>query len=249
MSNGNQVKKKGLSPLAWIGIGCGALLVIGGIAMVAGVGFLSFKAKEMVQDIEANPALATAKLIAFADDSLEVVDSSEADQTVTFLKNGEEVVVSFEDIENGNLSWTTSEGTFEVDASGAAEGGTVTINTPDGQSTYGTGSATDLPEWLILAPEAEDLQSSFQTTTNQVSTGAISFKSVDSIDDVKAFYEKELTDAGFEVSMSSYSAGDAAQHMVSGTKNDGQQTMNVVIGRQGADPTTVVIQYQGPSAQ
>lgn len=246
MSNGDQVKKKGLSPLAWVGIGCGLLLVIGGIATVAGIGFLGFKAKEMAADFEANPALSTAKLVAFADDSLEVVDSNEEEQTVTFLKDGKEVVLSFEDIENGNFSWTTEEGSFEINASDAAENGTVTITTPDGESSFGAGNAADVPKWIVLPPRHQDLESSYSATTDGVTTGAISVKSPDSVDDVKAFYQKELEDAGYEVSVGSFSTGGTRQDTVSGTRNNGEEMMNTVISSQGSEPTMVIIQYKGP---
>src|SRR5689334_16038358 len=63
--------KKGMGPLAWIGIGCGVILVIGVIAMFA-VGFF---VKRQVDKFEDNPAMAAATLAVKLNPDLELVSS------------------------------------------------------------------------------------------------------------------------------------------------------------------------------
>lgn len=248
MTQGPQTQKKGLSPLAWIAIGCGGLAVVGAIVAVIAFYFIGMKAKEMVEEIEKNPALATAKLIDLADPSIEITESDEAAQTVTFVKTetGEEFVISFEDIENGNLSWTTSEGSYGINTSEMKESGQVTYTTPEGEARLGTGSSADIPDWVLLPPNAFDVESSFSVTTADASTGAVSAKSRDSLDAVKAYYQTELEAAGYEVSLTSYSAGGQRQDIVSGTKDSGKQVLNAAISSQEGQAIQVIVQYQGP---
>lgn len=243
-----ETQKKGLSPLAWVGIGCGLLLVLGGIAVVAGVSFLGYKAKGLAEELEKNPTLVIAKGIDLADPSIELVDTNETDQTFTFKKTetGEEYTISFEDIENGNLSWTTPEGTFGIDTTEAQEGGKVTFSGPDGETVIGGGDAANIPDWVILPPKAFDVQNSFAMSNAESSAGTIGAKSEQTLDEVKEFYQKALEDAGYEVSLTSFSTGNTRQEIVTGTRDNGQQTLNAAISKEGTQPTAVFIQYQGP---
>lgn len=243
-------QKKGLHPLAWVGIGCGVLVLIGVVVMVAGGMFVAKKVQDVAEDFEKNPALMTAKGIALVNPDIDLVDSNEADQTVTFknVKTDEEFVISFEDIENGNLSWETSEGTFGIDASEVQDGGSVTFTGPDGETAqFGAGNAANIPDWVILPDSAYEAESSFSMTNNDVTTGAIAAKSPDSVDDVKAFYQKAMEDAGYEVSLTSMSSGGNRQEVISGTKEGGHRTLNAMVSQEGSEPVTVAVQYSGPA--
>src|SRR5690348_4180042 len=54
-----QPPKKGMGPLAWIGIGCGVIIVIGIIVMAAGAYLVKTRVVDPMRD---NPSLAAAKL-------------------------------------------------------------------------------------------------------------------------------------------------------------------------------------------
>ena len=51
-------KKKGLPPLAWVGIGCGALVVIALIVFAVGSWLVAKKVRDVAGEFEANPAMA-----------------------------------------------------------------------------------------------------------------------------------------------------------------------------------------------
>ncbi len=90
MTNGQHIQggpseRKGLSPVAWIAIGCAGILVLAGIATFVGGIFIFKKAKNVVQEMEDNPVLATAKLIAATNPDVELVAADEETQTVIFL--------------------------------------------------------------------------------------------------------------------------------------------------------------------
>ena len=52
--------QKGLGPLAWIGIGCGGIIVLIVIAVVVFVTLFGGKIKQFAKEMEKNPARATA---------------------------------------------------------------------------------------------------------------------------------------------------------------------------------------------
>lgn len=56
-------QKKGLGALAWVGIGCGGIIVLGIIIIVAGYAMFGDKAKQLVDDMQKNPARTTAALM------------------------------------------------------------------------------------------------------------------------------------------------------------------------------------------
>jgi hypothetical protein len=57
-------QKKGLGPLAWLGIGCGGIIILCVIAVVIGVGALGGNIKEWAEDFQKNPARVTATTMA-----------------------------------------------------------------------------------------------------------------------------------------------------------------------------------------
>ena len=126
MSNGTAgTGKKGLSPVAWIAIGCGGILIVGMIAVAGLVGWGFFKARELVEEFDGNPARAAAETMIKLNPELELIESDEDAGTVTFRneKTGEVATLNFEDIAQGRFTVSTDEGEFQVDGSGAAEGG------------------------------------------------------------------------------------------------------------------------------
>lgn len=77
-------QKKGLGPLAWLGIGCGALIVIVLIiAVIAGV-WLGPKAKQLGEEFQKNPTKATATtLVKVSMGTAEMVAEDDANKRYT----------------------------------------------------------------------------------------------------------------------------------------------------------------------
>lgn len=59
-------QKKGLGPLAWIGIGCGGIVVLSIIGFVIFGMMFGGKIKQFAEDAQKNPAKATASLMVSA---------------------------------------------------------------------------------------------------------------------------------------------------------------------------------------
>ena len=84
-------QKKGLGPLAWIGIGCGGLLVLGIIAFAVFAIVLAPKVKKFADEAEKNPTRAAASLmVTVSAGQMEMVVEDDANKryTVKQKQNG-----------------------------------------------------------------------------------------------------------------------------------------------------------------
>ena len=101
--------KKGLSPLAWIGIGCGGLLLIGILVVSVGGYFAAKTVSDFVGD---NPAADAAEAIVRINPELELVESDREAGTITIREKstGKEVTVNYSQLERGELVFGDGEG-------------------------------------------------------------------------------------------------------------------------------------------
>lgn len=243
MTNGTE--KKGLSPIAWIAIGCGALLVLGGIAVAALVGFGIFKAKEFAAEMEANPARTTAEMVVKLNPDLDLVETDDEAGTITFRNNktGEVATMNFQDIADGKFSVTTDEGTFSVDGD-AGEGGGVTITGPDGEARFGGSAALEnVPDWVPLYPDAAETQGTYNARTSEGLTGIVTATTTDKPQAVLDYYKERLASEGYEItSESSHSTGQGSFANVTGEDASAGRTLNVTIVSDDGE-TSVAINY------
>ena len=141
-----QQKKKGLGTLAWIGIGCGALLLIMLIAMgacgifVANVAKDSLETiKDVAEDFSENPA---AELVVRVNPEIELVESDREAGRITIREksSGKVLTFTYEDISEGRFSFEGEDGeALRIDASGATNGeATITLESEDGTTTVVT---------------------------------------------------------------------------------------------------------------
>ena len=196
---GAQSDRKGLSPVAWIAIGCAGILVLAGIATFVGGVFIFKKAKNVVQEMEDNPVLATARLIAATNPDVELVAADEEAQTVIFLnsKTGEEFTFNYKDIEEGKFSFTSDQRTYDVDASG--EEGRLTVTGDDGTAIMGSGVGLEkFPNWLPVYP-GTTAEGTFFTETPDGEMGAYVVQTGDDLETVLDYYAAELEGAGLEM--------------------------------------------------
>lgn len=198
-------KKKGLSPIVWVLIGCGALLLLGMLTCVGGVSFLGYKAKNMVKEMEQNPAAAVGKMIAATNPDIEFVSADEAAKTVTFreVKTGKEVTFSVDDLKEGKFSITTDEGTVKIDANGENEKGGMTITGPDGSTALkiNAGSDVELPSWVPSYPGGE-VTASYVASGTGGGGGTVAYATSDSTDNAYSYYRDQLEQSGFKVTSS-----------------------------------------------
>ncbi len=232
-----QPVKKGLGPLGWILIGCGGLILVGGLVvggmMYAGGRFLKNKAAEF----EKNPTFAAAKLAVQVNPDLEIVSSDEGSGTLTIKdkKTGKVTTISAEDAKEGRWTFKSDQGTATFDTSGKE--GTIKVTNEKGEtSVFGAGLQKDLPSWLPVYPGGT-VQGSYDTTSAEGRTAAFTVHTEDSVDKVLDFYEDQLKAAGLKTEQNTYSAnGQIAGGSVTSTSEDRKRTASVMVapGQGGA---------------
>jgi hypothetical protein len=77
-------QKKGLGALAWIGIGCGGIIVVGIIAVAAFFMFFGGKIKQFAEDAQKNPTRTTATtMVTVSGGKFEMVAEDDANKRYT----------------------------------------------------------------------------------------------------------------------------------------------------------------------
>src|SRR6202035_205449 len=194
--------KKGMSPLAWVGIGCVVILIIGFVAF-AGLGFL---AKRKFDQFSKNPGKTAAEFIVKANPDLELVSSDDQTITVKDKKTGEVATMNFADIKNGKFKFSSNKGSATFDPT-AKDGGMLKVTDEKGnESTFtgGAGAPKNLPSWIPTYPSGTT-QGSFDASTAEGHTGAFVVTTQDSVDQVINFYEAQLKAAVLTVEKNSLS--------------------------------------------
>lgn len=240
-----QPAKKGLSPLAWVGIGCGALLVIGFVVFA----IMTFVIGRKVKDMADNPDVAAMTAIEWvikANPDIELVESDKEAKTFTVRdkKTGEETTVNLEDAKNGNFGFKTKgadgkEETANVDFSG--DGMTVT-NEKGEVATFGAGAdVKDLPSWIPTYPNGTS-QGTFSSKTATESNIAFTVTTKDPVDDVIAFYKDKLEAQGFKVDQNTFAEnGKTTGGVVTATSEDQKRQANLMIGEASEGGTSLTV--------
>jgi hypothetical protein len=222
-------KKKGLSPLAWVGIGCGALLVIGFIVMAAGGIFAARKIKQMGD----NPEMTVAEMMVRTNPDVELVSKDEDAKTITVRnkKTGEETTLNLSDIKNGNFKVEGADGK-EASVQLGEDG--IKVTDEKGNSTFQAGAGTDLPkdlpDWVPVYPGGQ-VQGTMSSDTPEQKTSSFTVTTQDSVADVIKFYQDKLAANGLEVEQTTTGSGaDGSGGMISAKSSDDTRNVIIMIG-------------------
>jgi hypothetical protein len=246
-------EKKGLSTGAKVAIGCvvALLVVMGGCAIAAymGMSWLGKEAKSFADDMEKNPNAAAVKavemMVKFNPD-VDVVSSDPAKGTITLRdkKTGKVVTFNAEDIRNGKFSFEEDgkKTTLDFDQQGE-QGGTLTVDSPEGRATYGSGDGAGVPSWVPAYPGAR--QEGFNSVESAGErSGTFTMRTADSVEKVVAWFEATLEDAGFEVEKSELDIAGAVTANLN-AKSDGRG-VNIVVSSQEGETQGLVAYSEKP---
>ena len=217
--------KKGLHPLAWAGIGCGGVVLLGGIAAV----ILMFKVgKEVVKEVtnamKEHPGKdAVTRLIERMPDYEKVSEDAEKGNiTLRSKTDGVEVVTDYDSLVLG---------TTEVkDAAGALR-------------PIASGDLTKVPAWVPRYTTTDKLACVVQRDDTTETSGVIAFTTMDALDDVMAFYGKE---AGGLSMHSSASSSTTFVDRISRSQrfSGGKRTLLIHAHGVGGPPWVVQVVYE-----
>lgn len=217
--------KKGMSPLAWVGIGCGAIIVLGIIAF----GVVGYFVKKQVNRFEKNPTMVAAEIAVRANPDLELVSSDDKTNTLTVRdkKTGEVTTFSAEDAKEGKFTVKSDKGTVTFDAKSG-----VTATDEKGQtSTFkmGEGAPQNLPSWVPVYP-AGTIQGTMDSTTPEGRSAAFSVSTADGVDKVADWYESQLKGSGFKVEKNTFATnGTTSGGTVTGKSDDDKRNVAVIL--------------------
>lgn len=221
--------KKGMSPLAWIGIGCVVILILCGIAL----SIMGYFAKRALDKVSKNPTMAAAELMVKANPDLDLVSADEAHNTITVKnkKTGETVTINADDAQHGKWSVKTDKGTATFDAS-SGQGINIQSTDEKGQKstvTYGgTGAPQNLPSWLPVYPGGT-VQGNMDSTTAEGRSAAFTVTTKDDVNKVLDYYESQLKSGGFKAEKTTYNANGQAGGSVTGKSDDGKREASVLV--------------------
>jgi hypothetical protein len=232
--------KKGMGPLGWILIGCGGLIVVGGLIfgglMMAGGYFIKNKAAEF----EKNPTFAAAKLAVQVNPDLELVSADEKTSTLTVKnkKTGEVATFSAEDAKEGRWTFKSKEGTATFDTSGKE--GVMKVTTDKGETTtLGAGAPQNLPSWLPTYPGAA-VAGTFDTTNAEGRSAAFTVTTKDDANKVLDYYESQLKSAGLKVEKTTVSANGQNGGTVTAKSADEKRQASVFVGSTNGETTAQI---------
>ena len=229
--------KTKVSPILWILLGIFGLFVLAGIAVTSAGLFLAHK---VVQ----NPAMAMAKILTAANPDVEVLSTDEGRNTITFRdkKTRETVTMNFDDVKKGKIVFKGNGQEATLHARGDGDGGTLEINTPQGNVRFGagTGAAAKLPDWVPAYPGARP-EANFSVNSDDAEGGNFHFTTRDSAKSVLSFYEDNLKRAGFTISGNiKGNLGDASGGMLA-AEDSGTHTLVVTVGAENGDTNVSVV--------
>ena len=204
--------QKKTSPWIWVLGGCGVLVVIAIVVLVAGGLFVAHKVKQAGFDpdlMKKNPGLAAAKMMAAVNPNVEVisVDEDRGIIKVRDKKTGKSLTVNMEDAKKGKISFKDENGE-ELSIQGEGESGKFSMKTKDGEVNVG-GKWTQ-PDWLPSYPGVT-VAGAVVSKSGEETGGTGAFSSSDSIEKILDFYESGLKGSGLEVERNVSSGGGSVK--------------------------------------
>ncbi len=234
--------KKGLSPLAWVGIGCGGIAVLGLIALVGGGIFLGNKVKEGIAEAGDNPERFAAEMVVKFNPDMEMVESNdeEGKMTIKMKKTGEIHTFSYADIKDGKFSIEST-----VDGKTTTvqhDGKTMKIKDGEGKTTVVTATKNgdywaNLPAHFkdFAYPGVGDVASPLATSEDDKAIKAsFVFTTKEKEEAVLKFYQDKFTAGSYTVEDKTSLMGKSLH----GSK--GNKSIKVTITSQSDDETVVM---------
>jgi hypothetical protein len=172
--------------------------------------------------------MAAAKMVAALNPEIEVVSADEATGRITLRekKTGKTVTMDFRDVQKGRIRFE-GEGGERVEIEGDKEKGSFRLKTPEGEFRAGSGSLAALPRWVPLCPGAEPA-GTFSAQGVKEATGMLHVKCRGTVEEVAAFYERELKAAGMAVERQAIQSGAAGMVILKGERQGGE-SLNATI--------------------
>ena len=138
--------------------------------------------------------------------------------------------VDLSEIRKGHISIRGGNGEkVDIRGDGAGGNGSITIKSPEGSVQIGQGSSEKIPNWVPKYPGGQ-VTGAFAAQHEGAESGGFQVKCSGSVEQVAAFYEKELASGGMRVEKHSI-PGTAVS--VVGTDDAGHRSVTVTVTSSG----------------
>lgn len=242
--------KKGLSTLAWVGLGCAGIFLMAFIILITAVLFFSYKAVEYARKAQENPAKAAAELFVKVNPDVELVSADDEAGTMTLRikETGKTATVTYAEIAQGKFSVTSEDGEFRVEANQTGDGSAkVTMKRPDGSVSYVSGSeaAAKVPDWVTAAayPGAPQPQAAFAFDASGKQIGSLATTTKDDAQQVIQYYREFLKRERYNVSETSTTADAGRMTSLSARKEAVGKTL-VVVCTESLEGTQIFLSFE-----
>ncbi|MDQ7007151.1 MAG: hypothetical protein Q9Q40_07950 [Acidobacteriota bacterium] len=238
---GEQAKRRGLHPLAWIGIGCGGLIVVAGLLMLGAGFFVASKVKAGLDEFSDNPAITAAAAAIRLNPELELmeVDKEAGTLTVRNTKTGEELTVDLSDLSQGKLVFSGEEGAVTVQGGDSS----LTLSSDDGEMSWGDAAYWEqVPEWIPRYP-GSDPEGYMTGGDDRSSSGALPFRTQDDAGAVIDFYRQQLEKATFRVSSTALGGAGTRVMTLEARDSDENRSLQVIATEAADGPTQVMLNF------
>lgn len=217
------VPKKGLHPMAWVGMGCGGLLVVVILSGALLVGWGKRKFKEVQAELVTSVQESAMQTLVEINPELEMFseDPDTGEVTVIVRGTGEELTFSHEDLVQGRVSFKQADGTM---------------------TTLGQGDLGDVPSWVPRYTGAGDERVMYHQEKDGCIKGLIVYSTTDPLQGIEDFYDAEMKSFSSSGS-STFSMGDVEQRTL--TFSEADKDVEVMLMKSGpGKPIEATVTYR-----
>ena len=212
--------KRGLSPLAWTGIGCGAFLFIAIVALAFLFGWGKRKFDEFKRELAVDPQRKAAELVLSMNPDFELVEGEavEGEMRIRNVRTGEETTVRYGDVAAGRLSVEGPDGAIELGAQGVPP-----------------------PEWVPAYPNVARMLASYRKEKDGKLEGVVAFTTDDAPERVTGFFDAEFA-GSVRVASTTNLGGVEKQSLV--LQENGRHLEIAATRANASAPTQVTVIYR-----
>jgi hypothetical protein len=214
--------QKGIPALAWVGIGCGGILIVAIIAVSRLVGWCKRTVGD-ISEFQKNPEKAAAELMVRMNPDLEKIsqDDTKGEMTIR-TKDGREMTMRYKDIAEGKFTVTDGEGNV---------------------AEFGGSDLSQVPAWVPRVPDMKIVTSAFKNQQDGKTSGLYTATSSQSADQLGEFFAAEARKLGASSSSTSTTSVNGVENRIL-TFEGGGRTLNIVITTKPGDDTQVSVGYE-----
>lgn len=210
-------EKQGISPLGWVGIGCGTLVLVA----VLGISLLIGWCKRTVGDLadfRANPEKLAAELMVRMNPDLEKLAANDRTGEMTIrMKDGKVATMSYRELASGVAGAGVPVGSARSDLS-------------------------DVPAWVPRVPGLKAVTSAMRDEKSGTVSGTISVTSTESASTLESYFKEEAGKLGFTSSRSMSLSADGKESRSQSYSGRGRK-LDVVITVVPGEDTRVNVGY------